>query len=110
MSASSNTITGALPPSSRWVRLRCPPALTATARPAATDPVIDTICGVGCATTAAPVTRSPQTTLSTPGPKCLAAISASITVVTGVVSLGLSTTVLPAAMAGQNFQIAIIIG
>jgi len=31
-------------------------------------------------------------------------------VVTGVVSLGLSTTVFPAAMAGTNFQIAIIIG
>ena len=51
-----------------------------------------------------------MTTLSTPGGKCLAAISASITVVTGVVSLGLITTVLPAAIAGQNFQIAIIIG
>ena len=110
MSLSSNTITGALPPSSRCVRFRFPPALTATARPAATEPVIDTISGVGCATTAAPVSRSPQTTFSTPGGKCLAAISASITVVTGVVSLGLITTVLPAAMAGQNFQIAIIIG
>ncbi len=110
MSLSSNTITGALPPSSRCVRLRLPPALTATARPAATEPVIDTISGVGCATTAAPVFRSPQTTFSTPGGKCLAAISASITVVTGVVSLGLITTVLPAAIAGQNFQIAIIIG
>ena len=32
------------------------------------------------------------------------------TVVTGVVSLGLITTVLPAARAGANFQIAIIIG
>jgi hypothetical protein len=31
-------------------------------------------------------------------------------VVAGVVSLGLSTTVLPAAMAGANFQTAIIIG
>ena len=89
----------------RWL-----PALVATARPAATEPVIDTICGVGWATTAAPVTRSPQTTLSTPGGKCRAAISASITVLTGVVSLGLITTVFPAAIAGQNFQIAIIIG
>ena len=51
-----------------------------------------------------------QTTFSTPGGKCRDAISASITVVTGVVSRGLMTTVLPAAMAGQNFQIAIIIG
>ncbi len=92
------------------MRLRLPPALIATALPAATDPVIATISGVGCATRLAPVTRSPVTTLMTPGGKCLAANSASITVVTGVVSLGLITTVLPAATAGQNFQIAIIIG
>ena len=110
MSASGNTITGAFPPSSRCVRFRCPPADVATARPAATEPVIDTICGVGCATRAAPVTRSPVTTLSTPGGRCLDASSASITVVTGVVSLGLMTAVLPAAIAGTNFQIAIIIG
>jgi len=56
------------------------------------------------------VERSPQITLSTPGGRNSAAISASSTVVTGVVSLGLSTTVLPAAMAGANFQTAIIIG
>jgi hypothetical protein len=31
-------------------------------------------------------------------------------VVAGVVSLGFSTTVLPAAMAGANFHTAIIIG
>src|SRR5262245_34121849 len=110
MSLSSKAITRAFLPSSRRVRFQLPPALPATARPAATEPVIDTICGVGCATTAAPVARSPQTTFSTPGAKCLAAISASITVVTGVVSLGLMTTVLPAATGGQNFQDVIIIG
>jgi hypothetical protein len=33
-----------------------------------------------------------------------------MTELTGVVSLGLSTTVFPAAVAGQNFHIAIIIG
>ena len=36
--------------------------------------------------------------------------SAMRTVETGVVSDGLSTTVLPAAIAGANFQTAIIIG
>jgi hypothetical protein len=40
----------------------------------------------------------------------LGGISASITYVAGVVSEGLSTTVLPAAMAGANFHTAIIIG
>ena len=39
-----------------------------------------------------------------------AAISARSSVVTGVVWAGLSTTVLPAAMAGANFHTAIIIG
>ena len=51
--------------------------------------------------------RSPQTTLKTPGGKHPAASSAIRIVVTGVVSLGLSTTVLPAAIAGPIFQTAI---
>jgi hypothetical protein len=72
--------------------------------------VIETICGVAWLTRARPVSRSPQTTLKTPSGRNSAAISASMTVVTGVVSLGLRTTVLPAAMAGANFQTAIIIG
>ena len=72
--------------------------------------MIDTIAGVGCETTARPVSRSPQTTLNTPGGKNSAAISAISAVVTGVVSLGLSTTQLPAASAGAIFQTAIIIG
>jgi hypothetical protein len=78
--------------------------------PARTDPVIATSCGTGCSTSARPVARSPQTTLSTPGGRISAASSASRSVVTGVVSLGLSTTVLPAASAGAIFQTAIIIG
>ena len=56
------------------------------------------------------MSRSPQMTLRTPGGKISAATSASITVVTGVVSDGLRTTVLPAASAGAIFQTAIIIG
>ena len=81
-----------------------------TSLPARTEPVIDTICGIGCSTSARPVSRSPQTTLNTPGGQNSAAISASSSVLAGVVSDGLSTTVLPAASAGANFQIAIIIG
>jgi hypothetical protein len=57
-----------------------------------------------------PVSRSPQITLKTPGGRNSAAISARRVVVAGVVSDGFSTTVLPAAMAGANFQTAIIIG
>jgi len=78
--------------------------------PARTEPVIETMLGVLCATSSRPVSRSPQITLNTPGGRNSAAISASKSVEAGVVSDGLSTTVLPAAMAGANFQTAIIIG
>ena len=109
-SASSKTITGALPPSSRWTRFRSAAAAVATSMPARTLPVIETIAGIGCSTRARPVSRSPQTTLKTPGGRCSATISASSSVLTGVVSEGLSTIVLPAASAGAHFQTAIIIG
>ena len=48
--------------------------------------------------------------LNTPGGKNSWAISASSEVDAGVVSLGFSTMVLPAARAGPIFQIAIISG
>jgi hypothetical protein len=73
-------------------------------------PVIDTIAGMGWPTSAAPVSRSPQTTLKTPGGRMSANSSAMWTVLAGVVSDGLRTMVLPAASAGANFQTAIIIG
>ncbi len=109
-SASSKTITGALPPSSRCTRLRPSAAARATSMPARTEPVIDTIRGMSWETSARPVSAVPQTTLNTPGGRKPAAISASSSVLTGVVSDGLSTTVFPAAIAGANFHTAIIIG
>ena len=109
-SASSKTMTGALPPSSRWTFLRSVAAAPATSMPARTEPVIATICGVGCETSARPVSRSPQTTLSTPGGRNSWAIWASSVELAGVVSLGLRTTVLPAASAGAIFQIIISSG
>ena len=80
--------------------------------PARTEPVMETIEGVGCSTSARPVSRSPVMTLRTPGGSASASamIWAIRTVVTGVVSDGLSTTVLPAAIAGANFHTPIIIG
>jgi hypothetical protein len=56
------------------------------------------------------VSRSPVITLKTPGGKNSDAISASSSVEAGVVSDGLSTTVLPAASAGPIFHTAIISG
>jgi hypothetical protein len=82
----------------------------ATAFPARVLPVIDTIAGIGCEVSAAPVSRSPQMTLNTPGGRISANRRAMCTALAGVVSDGLSTMVLPAASAGANFQTAIIIG
>ena len=58
MSASSKMMTGALPPSSRWTRLRLSAAARATFLPDSTEPVIDTIRTRGCDEMAAP-TGSP---------------------------------------------------
>ncbi len=110
MSASSKTITGALPPSSRCTFFRSEAADFATSMPARTDPVIATICGIGCSTSPRPVSRSPQTTLKTPGGRNSWHSSANRVVDAGVVSLGLRTTVLPAARAGATFQIIISSG
>ena len=85
-------------------------AACATDIPASTEPVMATMSGRGCDTSAAPVLRSPRTTLSTPAGKQSAAICAIRTVLAGVVSDGFSTTVLPAASAGPIFHAAIIIG
>ena len=85
---------------------------SATCMPARTEPVMATIDGVGCSTSARPVSRSPVMTLKTPGGSASASamISAIRTVETGVVSDGLRTTVLPAAIAGAYFHTAIIMG
>ena len=109
-SASSNTTTGALPPSSRCARATFLAVAAATARPAAVEPVIATIAGIGCEASAEPVDRSPHTTLSTPGGRISANSSPIRTVLAGVVSEGLRTSVFPAASAGPIFQVAIIIG
>ena len=85
-------------------------AEAATSMPARTEPVIETSPGVLCSTTARPVSRSPQTMLSTPGGRNSWHSSASSTELAGVVSLGLRTIELPAASAGAIFQIIIISG
>ena len=82
----------------------------ATSIPARTEPVIATICGVVCSTRARPVSRSPHTTLRTPGGRNSWHSSANRLVDAGVVSLGLRTMQLPAARAGAIFQIIIISG
>jgi hypothetical protein len=111
MSASSKTITGALPPSSRCVRLSESAAALAIRLPVSTDPVSETMSTSGWVTSDSPAGWPwPAITLSTPLGKISPASSASLMVVTGVVSAGFSTTVLPVARVGPIFQIAIISG
>jgi len=110
-SASSKTTTGALPPSSRWTRLRESAAARMTALPVVTSPVMETIATSGCDERAAPALSPwPVTTFSTPGGSRSAASSARRRAVSGVSSDGFSTTVLPAASAGPIFQTVIISG
>ena len=108
MGASSNTMFAALPPSSRVSFLAVPATARAICLPTSVEPVNATLLTSGCATSAAPAVPSPVRTLTTPGgsPACWHT-SASSSAVSGVVSAGLSTQVLPAARAGASFQAAI---
>jgi hypothetical protein len=62
MFTSPETSSGALPPSSRCVRLRSAAATVAMSIPARVDPVIETNSVIGCFTSARPVSRSPHST------------------------------------------------
>ena len=76
-SASSKTMTGALPPSSRWSRLTMSAAVRAMCLPVSVSPVTEIIPTFGWATSASPIAAPvPVMTLSTPGGRMSAAISA----------------------------------
>ena len=86
-------------------------AVRAMCLPVSTEPVSETMSTSGWLISACPVgSPRPVTTLKTPLGSSSAVSSANLTVVIGVVSAGLSTTVLPAASAGAIFQMAIISG
>ena len=79
--------------------------------PTAVEPVKATLSMSGSRTSAAPVAPSPGTIATTPGGSSASwMISASSSAVSGVVSAGLSTAVLPQASAGASFQAAISSG
>ena len=82
-----------------------------TSLPVAVSPVNDDIRTRGWLTSATPTgSPCPVTTLSTPSGKMSAPSSASRSAVSGVCSLGLSTSVLPAIRAGHTFQTAMLSG
>ena len=103
--ASSKTMFAALPPSSSVSFLRVPATERAMARPTSVEPVNATLSTPGCSTSVRPVSPAPVTMLTTPaGRSACWQISANSSAVSGVVSAGLSTTVLPAASAGAIFH------
>jgi len=111
MSASSYTSTGALPPSSRCTRFTVCAAAAAISLPVAVSPVRLIMSTSGWVMSRCPTTLpGPVTTLKTPFGKISAANSARRRADSGVMDAGLRTTVQPAAMAGQSFQIAIMSG
>ena len=111
MGASSKTMLAALPPSSR-VTFFCEPATDlAIALPTSVEPVKATLSTSGCGDQRRPVAPAPVMMLTTPaGRSACWQISANSSAVSGVVSAGFSTTVLPQASAGAIFQASISSG
>jgi hypothetical protein len=111
MSASANTMLGALPPSSISAFAKWPTAACATRRPVATLPVNDTPPVPGCWASSAPVDPSPGTTFTSPaGIPAWTASSASRSADSGEYSEGLTTTALPQASAGATRATAVPVG
>ena len=83
-----------------------------TWRPTLVEPVNEVIATSGWPTRCWPATGPvPVTTLTTPaGAPASVKASAKTRLVSGVISAGLSTMVLPAAMAGSTFHAAICSG
>ncbi len=108
MAASAKMMLAALPPSSSVYFLRLPASARWMILPTLVDPVNAILSTPSCSTSAAPVSPAPVTMLTTPGGKSASRItSASFSAVSGVVSAGFRTTVLPQASAGAIFQAAI---
>ena len=106
-SASSNTITGFLPPSSKCTRFKVGAPCAMIAEPVELSPTKPIALIAGCSVSALPASSPmPWTVLSTPSgrPACFASF-VSRSAVTGDHSAGLCTTVQPAARAGAIFQV-----
>ena len=111
-SASSNTMNGALPPSSSESFLIVPAHCAISTLPIAVDPVNDSFRTTGFAVSSPPISAAgPVMTLKTPlGKPARSASSASASAENGVCDAGFSTTVQPAASAGPAFRVIIASG
>src|SRR6188768_3179402 len=106
-SASGRNTLGDLPPSSCTTRLTVVAAFCATSTPARVEPVNETMSTSGWPDIAAPTTSPvPMTRLNTPAGVPASCITcANSSAVSGDSSLGLSTTVHPAASAGATLAV-----
>ena len=110
-SASSNTITGFLPPSSKCTRFRVGAPCAMISEPVLLSPTKPTALISGCSVSALPASSPmPCTMLTTPaGRPCLrmtpSMIWLSSVADSGLHSAGLCTTVQPAASAGAIFHV-----
>src|SRR5471032_3208468 len=110
-STSASITAGFLPPSSSEKRVMFCTAAVPTSLPVGVEPVNEILLTPGCATSAAPHSRPPVTTLNTPGGTPASSASSAIrNAVSGVSGEGLMTIVQPAASAGTSFHTAIIKG
>ena len=111
-SASSSTISGLLPPSSRLTFLSRPPACAPTIRPTSVEPVNETMLMFGSVTSASPVSASPMTIWSSPSgrPASLKTAANMAPPQIGVCGSGLSTTALPSASAGATTRMPSTLG
>ena len=113
MSASSNTRSGALPPSSIETLRMFSAAPRSRIRPTSVDPVKDSLRVAGCSSIARTTSeaRVVGTTFTTPsGNPTSARICAMTSAVNGVSAAGLSTTGQPAANAGATLRVAMAAG
>ncbi|MCY1307896.1 hypothetical protein D9M70_578620 [compost metagenome] len=106
-SASANTITGFLPPSSKCTRFSVSAPWRMIIEPVRLSPTKPIALISGCSVSARPASSpKPLTRFQTPfGSPASSAISTSSRAVSGENSAGLCTTVQPAASAGAIFQV-----
>src|SRR5712692_9809316 len=112
-SASSKTMNGALPPSSKLRRLICGAAPAMIARPVAVEPVNAIFRLRGWLSSSSWSVRAglAVTTLNVPGGSpASSAMLAMASAVSGVAGEGFSTTVQPAARAAASFRVTIVAG
>src|SRR5215510_9090390 len=111
-SASSNTMNGALPPSSSDSFFTVPAHCAISSLPVSVDPVNDNLRTVGLEVSSAPISGAdPVMTLNTPfGTPARSASSARASAENGVCDAGFKTTVQPDAIAGPALRVIIASG